>query len=271
MTVIAPDLAIDLAEIGPTATVGVPYHGRFTCTNLGNADALDATSCTTGPLPEGINVQACTISPDNAAWVAGNSIPQGAVVTCEVAGVPANVKKTTTTMGTTGTTGDHELSNNAASKDITVGGIPDVVIDLSGVPSTGTVGYLYKGTYTCTNQGSADMLDTTCIATGLPSGIIQGPGSCTIVTPANPAPASWTSPSTIPEAAVVTCPVEGRATEIGVSAVSGKGGENTSNKEVTINAVPVATPVPSLSTWAILTLTGLLAAFGVRRSRKQNI
>ncbi|GAB2830629.1 hypothetical protein GCM10027276_36630 [Comamonas piscis] len=271
MTVTAPDLAIDLSGIGATATVGLPYQGAFTCTNLGNADALAATTCTTGPLPEGLSVQACTVSPDNSAWVAGNRIAQGAVVTCEVAGTPANVKKTTTTTGTTSTTGDSDLRNNIATQDITVEGAPNVVIDLGGLPSTGTVGLPYQGSYTCTNQGSADQADASCSASGLPAGISQGPAACTIVTPAAPTPTSWTSPSAIPEGAVVTCPVEGKPTEVGTSAVSGTGVSSKASKDITISAVRVPTPVPSLSTWALMLLAGMLAALGLGRTRKRGI
>lgn len=271
MTVVAPDLAIDLRGIGSTASVGVPYQGQLSCTNVGNADALSETSCTTGPLPEGLSVQACTVGPDNSIWTAGNSIAQGAVVTCEVAGTPANVKKTTTTTGTTGTTGDSDLSNNSADKDITVVGAPNVAIDLAGLPSTGTVGMPYKGSFTCANQGSADQVDASCMASGLPAGISQGPGACTIVTPAAPVPVNWTSPASIPEGAVVSCPVEGKPTEVGSSAVSGTGVSSKVSKDITISAVQVPTPVPSLSTWALLMLAGVLAVLGAGRARKHGV
>ncbi len=266
ITVTAPDLAIDLSGIGATATAGMAYQGTFTCSNVGNADALSATACTTGPLPEGLMVQACTLSPGSTAWSAGNPIAQGAVVTCEVAGTPANVKKTTTTTGTTGTTGDSDLRNNVATKDITVVGAPDVVIDLGGLPATGTIGMPYKGSFTCTNQGSADQADANCSVTGLPAGISQGPGACTIVTPAAPTPANWTSPSAIPEGAVVTCPVEGKPGEAGTSFVSGSGLASKAGKDITIAALPVPTPVPSLSAWALMLLAACLGMVGMVRA-----
>ncbi|MEJ5149542.1 Ig-like domain-containing protein [Comamonas sp. MYb396] len=270
MTVTAPDLAIDLSGLPPTATVGVPYQGQLRCSNLGDADALSATACTTGPLPEGLSIQACTVSPDSAAWTAGNPIAQGAVVTCEVAGTPANVKKTTTTTGSTGTTGDRDLRNNTATRDITVVGAADVVIDLSGLPSTGTVGTPYQGSYSCSNRGSADQTDASCAVSGLPAGITQGPGACTIVTPAAPAATSWTSPANIPEGAVVTCAVEGKPTEVGSSAVSASGVDSKLSHEITIRAIPVPTAVPSLSTWALLVLAAGLAMLGMGRTRKHS-
>jgi len=267
MTVTAPDLAIDLSGIVATATVGVPYQGQFSCTNRGNADALSDTTCTIGALPEGLQVQACTLSPDNSAWTAGNPIAQGAVVTCTVGGIPANVKKTTTTTGTTGTTGDSDLRNNLASQDITVVGAPAIAIDLGGLPATGTIGTPYKGSFTCTNQGSADQPDAACTVAGLPAGIRQG--ACTIVTPAVPAASSWTSPSAIPEGAVVTCPVEGKPTEAGTSLVSGSGLTSKASRDITITAVPVPTPVPSLSAWALMLLAACLGVTGIGRARKQ--
>ncbi|MEJ5127483.1 Ig-like domain-containing protein [Comamonas sp. MYb21] len=270
MTVTAPDLAIDLSGLPATATVGVPYQGQLRCSNLGDADALSATACTTGPLPEGLSIQACTVSPDSAAWTAGNPIAQGAVVTCEVAGTPANVKKTTTTTGSTGTTGDRDLRNNTATRDITVVGAADVVIDLSGLPSTGTVGTPYQGSYSCSNRGSADQTDASCAVSGLPAGITQGLGACTIVTPAAPAATSWTSPATIPEGAMVTCVVEGKPTEVGSSAVSASGVDSKLSHEITIRAVPVPTAVPSLSTWALLVLAAGLAMLGMGRTRKHS-
>ncbi|MEJ5030341.1 Ig-like domain-containing protein [Comamonas sp. MYb69] len=270
MTVTAPDMAIDLSGLPATATVSVPYQGQLRCSNLGDADALSATACTTGPLPEGLSIQACTVSPDSTAWTAGNPIAQGAVVTCEVAGTPANVKKTTTTTGSTGTTGDRDLRNNTATRDITVVGAADVVIDLSGLPSKGTVGTPYQGSYRCSNRGSADQTDASCAVSGLPAGITQGLGACTIVTPAAPAATSWTSPSAIPEGAVVTCVVEGKPTDVGSSAVSASGVDSKLSHEITIRAVPVPTAVPSLSTWALLVLAAGLAMLGMGRTRKHS-
>ncbi len=273
MTVTAPDLAIDLSGIGATATVGVAYQGSFTCTNVGNADALSGTACTISALPEGLSVQACTLSPDNTAWVAGNSIPKGAVVTCEVAGKPANVKQTKTTTGATSSTDDSNLRNNLATKDITVVGTPDIVIDLGGLPATGSIGVLYKGSFTCTNQGSADQANASCSVTGLPAGISQGPGACTIVTPAAPTPTNWTPPAAIPEGAVVTCPVEGKPTEVGSSLVSGTSLASKAGKDVNISAIPVAvpTPVPSLSSWGLVMLAACLAMIGMGRTGKHRI
>ncbi|MEG1282125.1 MAG: IPTL-CTERM sorting domain-containing protein [Comamonas sp.] len=269
MTVVAPDVLVDLTNLPPTATVGVPYEGSFTCTNQGNADALVGTTCTTGPLPEGLSVQACTISPSNTAWAAGDTIPQGAVVTCPVSGTPANNKSTTTTTGSTGTTGDSEPSNNSTTKDITVVGVPDVVIDLSGLPPTGTVDVPYKGTFTCTNQGSSDMTSAGCNASGLPPGVAQGLGSCTIVTPAASTPTNWASPSAIPEGGVVTCPVEGTPTAIGTTTANGTGGSSTATRDIAVRMAVAPTAVPSLTAWATLTLAAMMAFFGLRRVRKQ--
>ncbi|GAB2813975.1 hypothetical protein GCM10027276_13450 [Comamonas piscis] len=50
-----------------------------------------------------------------------------------------------------------------------------------------------------------------------------------------------------------------------------QGGESTSNKEVTINAVAAATPVPALGGMGLLLLSGLVAgSMGLMRRRKSN-
>ena len=135
------------------------------------------------------------------------------------------------------------------------------------IGSTGTIGTPYKGSFTCTNQGSADQPDAACTVSGLPAGIRQG--ACTIVTPAVPAASSWTSPSAIPEGAVVTCPVEGKPTEAGTSLVSGSDLTSKASRDITITAVPVPTPVPSLSAWALMLLAACLGVTGIGRARKQ--
>ncbi|UBB18760.1 Npun_F0296 family exosortase-dependent surface protein [Comamonas odontotermitis] len=268
MTVTAPDLVVDLTDIKPTATVGVPYEGSFTCTNHGTADALTGTRCTTGPLPGGLAVGICTMSPAGTVWHAGDAIPKDAVVTCAVTGTPTNDKGVTTTIGTTDTDGDSNPGNNSASKQITVEGAPDLVIDLEGLPPTGVIDRPYQGSYTCRNQGSADIAGAECTATGLPPGVSQGPQACTMVTPSGRGAVSWTSPADIPEGAVVTCIVEGTPTQQGPSTTNGTAGNSTATKDITISAMPVPTEVPSLTGWITLVLSAMMAALGLRSIRR---
>ena len=115
----APDLAISLANLPGTATAGSPYSGSFACTNGGTASATAGTSCTVSGLPAGITVGACTISPSNTTWNAGNAVPAGQTVTCTVSGTPTTAGSSTVT-GSTGATGDGNTANNSASAPITV-------------------------------------------------------------------------------------------------------------------------------------------------------
>lgn len=264
MTVVAPDVVIDLTGLPPTATVGVPYNGTFTCTNNGSADALDGTSCTATGLPPGVTVTsgACTISPSAAPWAAGNAIPVGQTVTCPVAGTPENNKGPKTVTGTTGATDDSNTGNNTTTKEITVVGVPHVVIDLGGLPPTGTVNVPYSGSFTCKNDGTADAPNAACTATGLPPGVTLG--ACTIT----PGPTAWTSAATIPEGETVTCQVSGTPTTTGTTTVSGTGGTSTVTRDVAIGAVP-PTPVPTLTQWGQVLMAGLLVLLGWAALRRR--
>ena len=115
----APDLSISLANLPGTATAGSLYSGSFACTNGGNANATAGTSCTVSGLPAGITVGACTISPSNATWVAGNAVPVGQTVTCAVSGTPTTPGSTAIS-ATTSATGDSNPFNNNTSKLFTV-------------------------------------------------------------------------------------------------------------------------------------------------------
>ncbi len=119
-TVIAtlPDMAISLAGLPATATVGVAYSGSFTCTNSGTAAASAGTTCTVSGLPAGVSVGSCTV-PTSTPWVAGNAVAVGQVVTCTVSGTPTTAGSVTVT-GTTGATGDTNAANNTDTKAVVV-------------------------------------------------------------------------------------------------------------------------------------------------------
>ena len=260
-----PDVKVDLAGLPHTATVGVPYSGSFTCQNVGTADATLGTSCKVDNLPSGLTLGACTIDPGSATWVAGAAIPVGQTVTCQVGGTPANNKGQYTVDGSTTTTGDANLGNNTAQTQITVVGVPHVVIDLGGIPPTGTVNVPYNGSFTCKNDGSADASNASCTIANLPSGITQG--ACTI----SPTGSAWSSPADIPEGEVVTCAVSGTPDVLGKTTVTGTATDNQATSEVQIGNTPAPTPVPTLSEWGSIVMSGLLAALGlitVRRSRR---
>ena len=160
----------------------------------------------------------------------------------------------------TGATQESDITNNEGTATLVVGGTPDVTIDLSGLPTTGTVNQPYTGHFSCTNQGTADATGTVCSATLAPWMTL---GACTL----SPASNAWTSPGDIPEGQTVTCEVSGTPTQAGLSPVTGTGGTNTATTTVTVAGVAV--PVPTLGQWGLVLLAGLLAAFGLRGSGRR--
>ena len=127
----AQDMAVSLTGLPGTATVGVPYTGSFTCTNVGGVAASAGTLCSISGLPAGLSQGSCTISPSAAAWVAGNAVPVGAVVTCAVSGTPTTAGSPTIT-GTTGATGDGNAANDTASLSfVTASAVPTPIPTLS--------------------------------------------------------------------------------------------------------------------------------------------
>ena len=266
ITVSAPDMSISLAGLPSTAAVGTPYTGSFTCTNGGGADATAGTLCSVAGLPAGLAVGTCTISPSGTPWTEGGSVPAGATVTCPVSGTPTAPGSSTVT-GTTGATNDSNLGNDTATRQIATAA-PDMGISLDGLPSTSTVGVPYKGTFSCTNGGTADAVSgTLCEVASLPAGLTVS--ACTV----SPAAAPWRAGDAVPMGATVTCAVTGTPTERGGSTVTGTTGashdtqtaNNTATRSISVSGGPLA--VPTLSQWALLMLSllMLLAMGGLRR------
>ncbi len=85
--------------------------------------------------------------------------------------------------GTTGASNDGVAANNTATRALAVSG-SDMAPDLTGLPTTATVGVAYTGTILCTNSGTATASATaaTCTISGLPAGVTVG--ACTPVPPA---------------------------------------------------------------------------------------
>lgn len=263
VTVTAPDMAIDLSGLPATAGVGAPYTGHFTCGNVGDADALAATTCGVTGLAPGIFMGACSISPTNAAWTAGQTVPAGETVTCEVGGslqtgVVMNI------VGKTGATGDSHPANNSATLTVApTGATPNLRIDLTPLPRIGAVGRPYKGRIECTNAGAADaVLHTSCVAEDLPDGVTQG--ACTI----SPGNAAWVQGNAIPAGARVLCDVEGTPSKPEKKTVTGEAGPARTTADVVITAAGEALAVPTLSQWGQMLLASLVAGlawFTLRR------
>ena len=263
----APDMAVNLTGLPTTGTQGVPYTGSYTCTNVGQANATAGTSCAVTGLPTGLTQGACTISPGNTAWVAGNAVPAGQVVTCQVTGTPTTAGGPTTVTGTTGATGDQNTTNNSRTTTITVGTAPDVRVDVSGLPTTATVGVPYNGTYSCSNTGSANaMAATTCAVASLPPGV--NPGACTIS-----GGGAWVAGNAIPVGQTVICTVSGLPTTPGTTTATvttsttgdADPSNNTLPRSITVAAAGGAggnpAAIPTLSEWGLIILSGLMGLF----------
>ena len=262
----APDMAVDLSGLPATATVGQPYAGHFTCRNVGNADALAATTCTVTGLAPGITQGACTIDMTKAPWSAGQRVAAGQTVSCEVGGSLQSEQVMNIT-GTTSAQDDSNTANNTATLTVqpAVVQLPDLHVDLSALPGTGRVGKSYKGSFTCTNRGDADAVtDTSCVASDLPDGVKEL--ACAI----SPNGAPWQQGQPIVRGGVVTCQVEGTPSKAQTRMVQGVSGSDREQTEVVISAsdAPAPTPVPTLSRWGGIVVTlllGGLAAFTMRR------
>jgi len=104
-------LVADASNLPTTATIGVPYSGSFSCSNVPSSSATDTApnaSCDISNLPSGVNVTTCTISPSNTPWIQPADIPESQTVTCSVSGTP-------TTTGTVIATVTTDAANNADS------------------------------------------------------------------------------------------------------------------------------------------------------------
>lgn len=264
-----PDMKIDLSGLPKTVALNKPYAGSFTCTNVGVLDAVAGTVCSVSGLPAGVTPGQCTSGSPAKAWSAGDPVAAGVVVTCEVSGTITS-ESPATVQGVAGVTNDVDPSNNVATQALSpVPTAPNLVVDLSGLPGTATVGKGYTGSFTCSNTGDADATgSTSCLATGLPPGVTQG--ACKV----SPAGAAWVPGDVIAQAAVVTCEVSGTPTQEGVTTAVGTTGAVTATKDVTVGAAVTppapgsATPVPTLSQWGqalMAVLMAVAAVFTLRR------
>ncbi|QIL81512.1 IPTL-CTERM sorting domain-containing protein [Diaphorobacter sp. HDW4A] len=264
VSVAGPDMAVDLTGLPASAVVGKAYAGSFTCSNIGSVAATSGTSCSVAGLPQGVSQGVCAISPGASVWTAGNAVPSGEVVTCDVEGT-ITAMLPATVVGQTGATGDANAANNTATLMLALApAAPNLVVDVTGLPASGVLGKPYKGSFTCSNTGTADATTgTSCVAAGLPQGVTQG--ACTI----SPGGTSWAQGDAIVEGAVVTCKVDGTLVKTGMTTATGTTGTATATQDVTVTDAPVATPVPTLSQWAQMLMAGLLALAAVLTLRRR--
>lgn len=243
-TVQSSDMSISLAGLPTTASIGVAYSGSFTCTNGASPSVTAAAAtCAVAGLPAGLTTSCSPTPPTSVA-------PSG-VITCTVSGTPT-ATGTVSVSGTTGATNDSNSGNNSATTSIAVTG-SDMSVDLSGLPTSASIGVPYSGTIKCTNNSSASASATnaTCSTSGLPAGVTVG--TCT------PAP-----PATVAAGASISCSVSGTPTATGTSTVTTStgatndlnggtttGGNNTSTASVTVTGSdmsPDLTGLPATAT-----------------------
>lgn len=259
LSVIAPDMQVTNVNL-PAGTEGEAYSGSFTCSNQGTAPAAAATCAPTG-LPDWA-VVACSPSPPVASLAVDDTI------SCTVTGTPTTGSNGTTLVTITTGTSSTELdaTNNTGTGSIAIAGVPNVVIDLTDLPPTGTVNQPYNGTFTCTNSGTAGADAAACSVAGLPDGVTAG--ACTI----SPDGDDWTSPGAIAVDQIVICEVSGTPTDAGESPVTGTGGTSTATTTVTVSAAAAAalTPVPTMAQWSLLLMGALLGLLGAARLRRAN-
>ena len=178
--VLAPDMAVDISGLPNTATVGVPYTGTYTCTNVGDAAAAASppgTICNFNNLPADVSLQECTLS--GSDWDNGDEVPVGGVVTCTVSGTPTTAGAVTQT-ATTGATGDIVSDNNTASQTVTVGRIADLAVLKNAPVVTSPSGDL---TYTVTiSNAGASGANGAVFADAIPAGMTNFAWSCDQVT-----------------------------------------------------------------------------------------
>ena len=225
----------------------MPYSGTLKCTNNAAATAsATAATCSVSGLPPGVTVGTCTPVPPA-------TVAAGASISCPVSGTPTAVGGTTLT-ATTGATNDTNGGtgtggNNTTTATITTTG-SDMQPDLTGLPTTATVGTPYSGTIKCTNSATAtaSAAAATCSISGLPAGVTVG--TCT------PTP-----PATVAAGASISCSVSGTPTTSASSTVSvttgatndtnggtTSGGNNSATQPITTTGSDMTVSVSGLPT-----------------------
>jgi hypothetical protein len=132
------NLVANASGLPSTATIGQPYSGTFSCSNVPtgstSGDAPNA-SCEIVNLPAGLTQTGCTISPSSAPWIQPAVIPTEQTVTCSVTGTPTTAGIVTATV-TTNADNNSNSTDNHVSTSITVSGSSSVVIPatLNGSP-----------------------------------------------------------------------------------------------------------------------------------------
>jgi hypothetical protein len=139
------NLVASTSGLATAATLGVPYSGTFTCSNVATASATgDATNaaCDITNLPPGLSVSGCSISPSNTSWTEPSTIPSGQTVTCNVTGTPTTVGSSTATLTANASNNSNSTSNVAVTTIATQKPAPTVRTTAGGTVTVGSGTYL---------------------------------------------------------------------------------------------------------------------------------
>ena len=139
------NLVAGTSGLPTAATLGVPYSGTFTCSNVATASATgDATNatCDITNLPPGLSVSGCSISPSNTSWTEPSTIPSGQTVTCNVTGTPTTVGSSTATLTANASNNSNSTSNVAVTTIATQKPAPTIRTTAGGTVTVGSGTYL---------------------------------------------------------------------------------------------------------------------------------
>ncbi|HAT7074258.1 TPA: DUF11 domain-containing protein [Legionella pneumophila] len=262
-TLLAPtnlsNLVVNTVGLPFTASVGVPYMGSFSCSNIpsgaANGDAPGA-SCDITNLPAGLSVTGCTISPSNTPWTQPATIPANQTVTCSVSGTPTTPGNVTATVSSDASNNSNSTTNHA-NVTIYIPAPPppvfsNLVVNTSGLPFTAGISSLYSGSFSCSNVSTASANGNapaaSCDIAGLPAGLsVTG---CTI----SPSNTPWIEPAAIPANQTVTCFVSGTtpATPGNITATVTSNSSNNTNFTDNQANVTIYIPAPPAPTFSNL-------------------
>lgn len=272
-TVIDPGSALAdvTVSISPpaSATAGQPVSVPVVFENKGPNEASGASY--TVSIPSGLTdvtcaPAVCSVSGGSITWTGPATLGNGQRFNASFSYTAPSTGPVnhTATIGTSSS--ESNTGNNLASASTSIIA-PDMRVDLGGLtPPAAQVPY--NGSFTCTNIGSSAATDnTSCSVSGLPSGLSQG--ACTLT----PGGGAWSTGDAVPVGGVVTCAVTGTpAAPTSSTTVTGNtdtdDDADPSNNQATVSlAVQATTAAPTLSGWALILLSGLLAFIGLNRPR----
>jgi hypothetical protein len=159
-------LELNVSQVPTSGTIGLAFSGKVVFGNLGTVGFSPSATLTVTSQPDGLSLGTCN----------AGGVPPQTGRSCTISGTP-------TTAGTFNAT--FTLTDPASSAQVTAfqtitiaPATPDLAVDASGLPGTGTVGMAYTSSVSIKNIGTATASSTaTFTITGLPPGIAPTCGS----------------------------------------------------------------------------------------------